>query len=431
MNFPALFETVQKNLRLPKWIEGPFVRRIRQQLSSRFPPNNATAEKQTELVIDLSVISDHDPGTGIQRVVNAIYRSLEENPPHNCHVTTASGAGKLGYRYIQGRGADKITGGVIQPNRGDCFIGLDFSTHAIFRHRKQLYQLKSKGVRFVFLIHDLLPELEPLWFTARSVTSYRRWIRVVSTIADHVVCNSKDTERKFRQFVKNRYGFGLQEIETSVIPLGWDFRASSFTKGLSASFERIFPALQETPFVLMVGTIEPRKGHWALLKAFDSLWAQYGSDYKLVLVGRPGWNTDDLQAEILNHPHFCRGLYWFSDASDEVLELLYGSCAGVIVGSKGEGFGLPVIEAVGHRKPVLARSLDVYRDFGLSGVSYFHDDRPDQLANRILQWLQEIESGAIGAGEVPVYNWNESYRTFVSSCGLILSNRKGSNCGAA
>lgn len=431
MKFWPLLEYLLKILRLPKWIEKFLVRKTRKRFYTASTSNCASPEKRIELVVDLSVVSGHDAGTGIQRVVNAIYHSLEQNPPSNCLVTTASGAGKLGYCYIQGRGADKIVGEVIQPKLGDIFIGLDFSTHAVFRHRKQLYQLKSKGVRFVFLIHDLLPELEPSWFTARSVKSYRRWIRVVSIVADHVVCNSRDTERKFRKFIKTRYGFGEQEIQTSVIPLGWDFRKSVLTRGYSDSFRLLFPVLKRTSFVLCVGTIEPRKGHWELLRAFKSLWAQIGFEYKLVLVGRPGWNTSDLQAEILNHNYFSTKLYWFSDASDEELELLYGACTGVIVSSKGEGFGLPVIEALGHRKPVLARSLDVYRDLGLLGVSYFDNDRPDQFADCILQWLKKIENGCIDLGELPEYSWNESYQAFVRSCGLVLSHQKGVDCGAA
>jgi len=57
------------------------------------------------------------------------------------------------------------------------------------------------------------------------------------------------------------------------------------------------------PFSLMVGTLEPRKGHADILAAFSELWRQ-GAENRLVLVGRMGWQIEDLRDAIRMHPEY-------------------------------------------------------------------------------------------------------------------------------
>jgi glycosyltransferase involved in cell wall biosynthesis len=73
-------------------------------------------------------------------------------------------------------------------------------------------------------------------------------------------------------------------------------------------------------------------------------------------------------------------------ASDESLAELYASADGLIGASHGEGFGLPLIEALAHGTPVLARDLPVFHEIGGPLFDYFDDDSPDALAARIEAW---------------------------------------------
>ncbi len=93
-----------------------------------------------------------------------------------------------------------------------------------------------------------------------------------------------------------------------------------------------------------------------------------------MIVGRSGWKTEDLQTTLRTHPANGNHLLWFDDASDKELSLLYNECRDVIVASCGEGFGLPLLEALGYRKPVLAGSIPVFRLQKKMGVSYFSAD---------------------------------------------------------
>ncbi|MCY1544121.1 Glycosyl transferases group 1 [compost metagenome] len=82
-------------------------------------------------------------------------------------------------------------------------------------------------------------------------------------------------------------------------------------------------------------------------------------------------------------------LFWLSDASDTLLEELYNRSACLIAASKGEGFGLPLIEAAHHRLPIIARDLPVFREVAKDHAFYFSGAADTQsLASSIEKWLE-------------------------------------------
>jgi glycosyltransferase involved in cell wall biosynthesis len=70
---------------------------------------------------------------------------------------------------------------------------------------------------------------------------------------------------------------------------------------------------------LMVGTVEPRKGHAQTLASFELLWER-GVDVTLVIVGKPGWLVDELIEKLLNHVKVGERLFWLEGISDAYLE---------------------------------------------------------------------------------------------------------------
>lgn len=157
----------------------------------------------------------------------------------------------------------------------------------------------------------------------------------------------------------------------------------------------------------MVGTLEPRKGHDQALAAIEQLWQKKGGPSLLfVIVGRPGWKTEALQSQLRRHPQAGKRIFWLEDASDELLERLYAACRGVVVASRAEGFGLPLIEAALHGKPVLARDLPVFREINLPHVSYFHGDAPETLTSALLPWLEPMGTDAAYSPAPTGYSWD-------------------------
>ena len=134
--------------------------------------------------------------------------------------------------------------------------------------------------------------------------------------------------------------------------------------------------------VLMVGTIEPRKGYDAALAAFEHLWSEMGEGApSLMIVGKPDRQTDALQMRIRNHPEHGRRLHWLEEVSDEALAQFYRACDAALLASAGEGFGLPVRSAL-HRRWVLVRDLPVFREQRLPNLRYFTEDLPEGACRR-------------------------------------------------
>jgi glycosyltransferase involved in cell wall biosynthesis len=187
----------------------------------------------------------------------------------------------------------------------------------------------------------------------------------------------------------------------------------------------VFQQLMENErVVLMVGTVEPRKGYDQALEAFSELWETNERTAPcLVIVGKRGWKTEALQQDILDHPEMGRRLFWLSSANDDLLEELFRGCTGLLVASYGEGYGLPITEALSHNCPVLARDLPVFREIAFPGVTFYSGTASNELAQALSVWLDSVEGEWKGedlrAG-LPI--WSDSASDVVNVLGLACSS---------
>ena len=107
-----------------------------------------------------------------------------------------------------------------------------------------------------------------------------------------------------------------------------------------------------------------------MLDAFEHLWSQ-GINVRCVFVGREGWKVRDLTRRIRQHKEWGRRLIWLDRVSDDELTSLYKGTRAVIVAAKAEGFGLSVVEALFHQKPLVLRDIPVFREIAGNGAFYF------------------------------------------------------------
>jgi glycosyltransferase involved in cell wall biosynthesis len=197
------------------------------------------------------------------------------------------------------------------------------------------------------------------------------------------------------------------------------------------SAKNLLQDLKNQTVILMVGTIEPRKGYDVAIAAFEKIWLrdQNSAPY-LVIAGKPGWKTGRLQRRLRRHPAAGEKLIWLSDASDEVIEQLYRISTGVFVTSHGEGYGLPIVEAGFHGKPVLARNLPVFQELAQSGISFFSDDRPAPLADALVKWLGSIaRRSPISSPSTPSTSWAEARDDLLLAIGVHATDQRAINAG--
>lgn len=340
------------------------------------------------MFVDVSTLYKGDAGTGIQRIVRATLERLIASPPHDFIVCPVIGAKRSPYTYVSWMGLPSVGSAhsTVVPLAGDVFFGLDLCAHILPAQRKRLFAWKKKGVRFVFVMYDILPLRHPEWFSGKLTAAFRRWIRIVAVLADEVQCISAFVIRDLTDWLSENFRI---QVDTSLLPID----AAQWFPAIDYPGEVIHHCgVDVATFALAVGTIEPRKSYNALLDAFDLVWEEDQS-VSLVIVGRPGWKTDTLQRRLRDHPYNGKLLFWLEDASDAVLASLYHRCSGVILPSHAEGLGLPLLEAAAYAKPILARNLEVYSEIAMDRERYASFPQyagPRELADAIVRFFAMI-----------------------------------------
>ncbi|MFL5338831.1 MAG: glycosyltransferase family 4 protein, partial [Gemmataceae bacterium] len=220
----------------------------------------------------------------------------------------------------------------------------------------------------VVTVHDLSVLLHPEWHPAHRVAFHERHFERSLARCRHVLTDSECVRREIISAV------GLPPERVTGIPIGVrdDFRP--------LSEEEIRPVLKRlglpATFLLHVGTIEPRKNHLTLLKAYCDLPAALRNQHPLVLVGPWGWNyaaVRDFYESEARH----RGVIHLGYLSDDVLPALYNAARALVYPSYYEGFGLPPAEMLACGGAVLASTAPTLREV-LGNCAWYHD--PDDLA---------------------------------------------------
>jgi glycosyltransferase involved in cell wall biosynthesis len=194
--------------------------------------------------------------------------------------------------------------------------------------------IPPKTAPLLVTVHDLLFLHQPESFTRRGLRFLRRGLKLTMRDADLVLCPSEATKRDCE-----RAGFDSRRIR--LVPLGVEARPAG-----SSDVERVRARYGlERPYLLWVGTIEPRKNLRGLLEGYRR--AAPRAD--LVLAGPRGWR-EDLDALIGDAGGAVKRL-GFVPAAD--LPALYAGAEAFCFPSLAEGFGFPVLEAMAQDTPVI------------------------------------------------------------------------------
>lgn len=365
-----------------------------QRLAAAIAANHPPPRPLRQLLVDVSELVRRDARTGIQRVTRSILRELLAHPPQGFRVEPVYAAiDAIGYAYARrftcnfmGVDGAWALDEPIETQAGDIFIGLDLQPHIVPVQKDYLAGLRRFGVKTYFVVYDLLPTLQPEVFVPGARPLMQAWLQTI-TQADGALCISRATAHELKSWLTVFGEPREQPFRIGWFHLGADVENSVPTRGMPPDAERVLGELAKRPTFLMVGTLEPRKGHAQALSAFEHLWYQ-GVDVNLVIVGSHGWMMDAVVDRLRVHRERGIRLFWLESISDEYLEKVYAASACLLAPSEGEGFGLPLIEAAQKRLPVLARDLPVFREVAGDCAYYFtNDKRPAFLVDAIHAWL--------------------------------------------
>lgn len=242
--------------------------------------------------------------------------------------------------------------------------------------RTELYRvLKARGVIIVGMHYDAVPILFGAYAHPDTVLNYVDCFVDLTAYADYIVCVSQSVETELQGLSLKYNGF---RVASRVVPLGSDLKAGSGEEFPVNRNAQTASLARGCRYFLSVGTIEPRKNHALLLRAFERLTEP---DAALVLVGRRGWHMQDFIEQLVAHPDYGKRIFWFDDLDDGALLQLYRHCHANVLVSHYEGFGLPAAEGLALGCPTIVSGGGALTEVvGNYGVVVQSED-PHVLAN--------------------------------------------------
>jgi glycosyltransferase involved in cell wall biosynthesis len=242
----------------------------------------------------------------------------------------------------------------VRPS-GGCLL---HTSHTGMEYPGYYRFMKARDIHPVFMIHDLIPITHSEYCRPQVDHAHRTRIHTAIRYASGLIGNSQFT---LDDLAREASQSGLRLPPTAVARLA---------SGVTINSETCPPLA--TPYFLMLGTIEPRKNHWFMLHVWRRMIELFGNAApKLVIVGRRGWECENVIDMLERCDRLRSHVIELSDCSDAELQAWMKHARALLFPSFVEGYGMPLVEALAMKTPVLASHLSVFEEIA--------NDIPDYL----------------------------------------------------
>lgn len=237
-------------------------------------------------------------------------------------------------------------------------------------------RFRYAGSRKIALVQDLTPRIHPDLHTPGNVKEFDDYVRYAQRHADSIATVSENSRRDIIA------ALGVFPENVEVMPVSVDpiYLRADYSRGILAAHR-----LAE-PYLLCVGTIEPRKNLRRLVRAFERIAGEEaGRGQMLVLAGPPGW--DEGFGRFLVDSDASPRVRVLGFVPPEHLPSLYHFASAVVYPSVYEGFGLPVLEAMCCSAVVAAARIDSIPAELMDGAIGFDPYSTGEMAAALLAAL--------------------------------------------
>ncbi len=350
-----------------------------------------------KVFIDVSVLTLATFVTGIQRVTREIAVRLIQDNTIEIVLLHYHAAENIYYRidneafvnfYVHKAGVKekmitKQSVALSEIGEGCVFFDLDAAWMCRLKRSYLLPILKQQGAKIIAHVYDIISVTHPQYCLERGVYNFMDFIGAHLQYADEIIVNAKATVDELEKLT-GRLDCKLPPCH--VVPLGADFKEKKEIADGDMSPELV-EAVAAAPFILMVGTVEPRKNHKLLLEAYDKGLKELG--YHIIFAGYLGWNMEEFAEKLHAHPDFGTKVHHFEGLNDDAISYLYQHAKFLAFCSYTEGFGLPIIEAIQRGTPVLAADVPVLREVGGEYCVWFEQDNAQDLIGKIKEYTAD------------------------------------------
>ena len=248
-------------------------------------------------------------------------------------------------------------------------------------HSTNIAGPRMRKSKLVVTVHDCSFIREPAWHKAGNLEYSTRALGQAVRHADLIITPSQysaDELQECHPQTQGRVRVAAEAVHESFRPPGPDFDPGQIRGKYGL----------DRPYLIYVGTLEPRKNLVALIKAYQLCLAQGDCASDLVLAGGEGWKAEPIIEAIKDQANQSR-VHWLGYVPGEDLAPLYQAARAAVYPSLYEGFGLPVLEAMSCGAPVLTSPLTSLPEVGGQAVLYADPRDENELAHAMRRLIND------------------------------------------
>lgn len=364
-------------------------------------PWTRSKEGENYLFVDTTQISHQDEKTGIQRVVNSIFLQLCGGTENVMAVKDYDGRLVTSYAYMHSSGlTKKKQEKLVFFETGDKMLLLDSSWEYVNAMKRNINNLHANHGQVGAVVYDLFPIQYPELFASNAfVNIFVSWHKMILQEADDIICISRTTADNVEKYFQKTGLKREKPLRLHYFPMGADIKVTN-----GEPRQELKDFVKEGKTFLMVGTIEPRKGHAVAIEAFEKL-LQENSEARLLIIGKNGWKNEGF-VSLLESDKLKGKLLWLKDAGDAELSWSYQHASALIAASKDEGYGLPLIEAAYYGIPIIASDIPIFHEVTGDNADFFKAMDAEDLCKAMKSWLSAETHP--DSKQIRLYTWQES-----------------------
>lgn len=293
------------------------------------------------------------PPTLVAELVEALETGRLGKPGWNDAAKQATRLARLAVtRLGLGRGLRDLSRSLGQSDRAVHLL----VSHMLADKPGQVAALKRQGVKFVPMVHDLIPLTHPEYASPSGVQRHAKRLETFARFADGIIAISNATAADLLPHLSQ----GPDKPPILTATLGIETHAPDAN----------FPVPTEAYFVC-IGTIEPRKNHLLLLNTWRVLQQRLGPNTpKLILIGRRGWENENILDMLERCPALEGVVREYQGLPDNAVARLLQGARALLFPSFAEGYGLPLAEALALGVPTICSDLPALREVGGDAPEY-------------------------------------------------------------
>lgn len=231
--------------------------------------------------------------------------------------------------------------------------------------------------RSVITVHDLAYELYPHYYPFKHRLYLGGVTRHAVKKAKKIIAVSERTKRDVAKL------YGVPQRNIHVVYHGFNLPRETTLTDKRGEITSMFPETRE-PFFLFVGRIEYKKNIITLIESFELFCRRVNKNYRLLLVGAPGFGFSQIKKHIKASPYNKNiSLLGYVDAS--LRNELYKRASAVMLISWYEGFGLPALEAQSFGVPIIASNTSSLPEVVGEGGCLVNPSDPEEIALKMIE----------------------------------------------